>query len=66
MSSICADHFHFVAESAAPAASNEYLDAIAKAKVAKAEGTDYVFDDRDVILYSTLLPFITNHILRFS
>jgi len=33
--------------------SNDYLDAIAKAMAAKSEGSDYDFNDRDVILYST-------------
>lgn len=30
------------------------MDNIAKAKAAKAEGTDFVYDERDVILYSKL------------
>ncbi|QDS69809.1 bifunctional hydroxyacyl-CoA dehydrogenase/enoyl-CoA hydratase fox2 [Venturia effusa] len=36
----------------APQVNQEILDNIAKAKAAKAEGTDFVYNERDVILYN--------------
>jgi multifunctional beta-oxidation protein len=39
-------------ESAEPEAANEYLAAIAEAKKAQAEGSEFVYDDKDVILYN--------------
>jgi hypothetical protein len=40
------------AAAASGSVNQEILDAIAKAKAAKPKGTDFSYDEKDVILYS--------------